>query len=184
MAKKNESNLTDKQERFCREYIVDYNAQKAGERAGYAKKNARIVCCQILAKTEAKKFIKALQEEVADRLNITVDRVLCEYAKLAFTDLPGIVNWDKGCMRIEDFEKLSPDQRACIKKFKAKTVNKILDGESYPVDVVEIELHDKRGALDMLGKHLGMFVEKHDLSLKSAPDLIINLTKKDPEPAK
>ena len=174
MANKEKSGLTAKQERFCREYIIDYNGQKAGERAGYSKATARIVCCDLLSKPKIRKRVKELQEEVADRLNISVDRVLCEYAKLAFTDLPGIVHWEKGLMKIEDFQNLSPDQKACIKKFKVKTVNKILDGESIPVDVVEIELHDKRGALDMIGKHLGMFVEKHDLNVFTPPDLIIN----------
>lgn len=48
------------------------------------------------------------------RTEITQDRVLREIANLAFTDRTGIVNLKKNRVIIQDFEELTPEQRACV----------------------------------------------------------------------
>lgn len=99
------------------------------------------------------------------RTEIGIERVLEEYAKIAFTDLPGIIAFDGGRISLTDFDKLTPAQRACIKKFRVKTETKLLpDGEKVPVDVVEVELHSKQAALDSIARHLGMFIDKTQLT--------------------
>ena len=49
---KNVKNLTARQERFCREYIIDYNATKAAVRAGYSEKTAYSIGSENLKKPE------------------------------------------------------------------------------------------------------------------------------------
>ena len=78
-------------------------------------------------------------------------------------------------MNLKDFDELTPDQRACIKKFKIKTGKPLKDDpDRTPCDYVEIELHDKQHALDMMGKHLGMFVDRLEHKIKEMPGLSLN----------
>ena len=44
---KRKPGLTAKQERFCREYVIDHNGAAAGRRAGYAHKNADVIAGQL-----------------------------------------------------------------------------------------------------------------------------------------
>lgn len=55
--------LTEKQELFCLEYIKDLNATQAAIRAGYKKKNARIIGCENLSKPNIKKRIDELKKK-------------------------------------------------------------------------------------------------------------------------
>lgn len=52
--------LTDKQEMFCREYLVDLNATQAAIRAGYSDKTARSVGNENLTKPDIEKRIQEL----------------------------------------------------------------------------------------------------------------------------
>jgi hypothetical protein len=79
-------------------------------------------------------------EEVAERLGITLDRVLEEYARIAFTSLDDIVEWDKEGM------KLKPDaDTAAIIEIVASASK----GRPY-----RIKLHDKRPFLEAIERHL------------------------------
>jgi len=68
--------LTDKQEKFCLEYLIDLNATQAALRAGYSKKTATDIACENLGKPKISQRISELQAEIRDRTNITVDFVL------------------------------------------------------------------------------------------------------------
>jgi phage terminase small subunit len=164
MAKTTPHNLTPKQKAFCREYLVDLNATRAAIRAGYSAKTAEQQGFQLLKKASVSARIGVLQGKRAEKVEITAERVLAEYAKLAFTDLPGIVRFNGHSMSVEDFDILTTAQRACIKKFKVKAETKMIAGKPTPVDVVEVELHSKQAALDSIAKHLGMFTEKIEVS--------------------
>lgn len=69
------SKFTPKQDRFCREYLVDLNATQAARRAGYSPRTANEQGARLLANASVKSRIAELQAEVAERLNITVDDV-------------------------------------------------------------------------------------------------------------
>ena len=55
---KNVKKLTARQERFCREYIIDYNATKAAVRAGYSEKTAKSIGSENLTKPDIRTYIK------------------------------------------------------------------------------------------------------------------------------
>lgn len=74
--------LTDKQELFCREYLIDLNATQAAIRAGYSKKTAREIAAQNLAKLNIQKQIQELMSERNERNKIDADYVLRQAVKL------------------------------------------------------------------------------------------------------
>lgn len=65
--------LTAKQERFCREYMIDGNATQAAIRAGYSKRSAGQVGGANMNKHEIAAKLAELRGEVAERHDITLD---------------------------------------------------------------------------------------------------------------
>ena len=59
--------LTDKQEKFCLEYIVDFNATQAAIRAGYSKKTAYSVGSENLRKPEVQQRIQVLNQGIKNQ---------------------------------------------------------------------------------------------------------------------
>lgn len=74
--------LTAKQEMFCREYIVDFNATQAAIRAGYSEHTAKDIGCQNLAKLNISERIKELIQERNERVKVDADYVLRQAVKV------------------------------------------------------------------------------------------------------
>lgn len=157
--------LTDKQELFAKEYIVDLNATQAAIRAGYSEKTAKQMGCENLAKPDIQSYIQKLMEERSKRVEITADMVLREYAKLGFSniadylkvttrermvkyDTPNGAVYEKEMMQSVDL--YDTDEVDPIKMHAVAEIKQTKDG-------IALKLHDKKGALDSIAKHLGMF---------------------------
>ena len=78
--------LTDKQQTFVEEYLVDLNATQAAIRAGYSEKTAKDIGCQNLAKLYIQDAISKAMDARSERTAITADNVLKEIASLAFKE--------------------------------------------------------------------------------------------------
>ena len=76
MDKEIESKLTEKQKRFCDEYLIDLNATQAAIRAGYSKNSARTQAADNMAKPYIKEYIDARLEEKRKPTIATQDEVL------------------------------------------------------------------------------------------------------------
>lgn len=72
--------LTDKQNRFVDEYLIDSNAAQAALRAGYKENYGR----QLLAKTNVLEEIEKRQQKLQNKTEITQERILRELATIAF----------------------------------------------------------------------------------------------------
>jgi len=79
--------LTEKQKRFCEEYLVDLNATQAAVRAGYSPKTAGRIAGENLKKLEIQNYISELMQKRSERTRITADNVLKELQKVAFSDI-------------------------------------------------------------------------------------------------
>lgn len=75
--------LTDKQERFCREYMIDLNATQAAIRAGYKEASAKEQGYENLTKPHIESRIKELQKKKAKELDITFNDVLYVFWSIA-----------------------------------------------------------------------------------------------------
>ena len=80
-------NLTEKQKRFCEEYLIDLNATQAAIRAGYSKKTANRIAAENLSKLDIQNYLKELMQERSERTGITADTVLEELKKIALSDV-------------------------------------------------------------------------------------------------
>jgi phage terminase small subunit len=93
--------LTKKQEAFCREYVVDFNGTQAAIRAGYSEKTATVSASENLRKPNVQNFIKELQSDRKERLEITADE-LTEFFRMMKDD-----ENQKGADRIKAAENLA-----------------------------------------------------------------------------
>lgn len=151
--------LTPKQERFVQEYLVDLNATQAAIRAGYSAKTAEQMGYQLLQKTSVQEAIKVGRAHLAARVEITQERVLEEYAKIAFFD-PRDVFTDTGA--IKPIGEWPPGAAAAISAFDVAEIGD--DGDTIGM-IKKLKLIDKKGALDSLARHLGMFRDKVEISV-------------------
>lgn len=80
----NKKALTPKQEKFCREYLVDYNATRAAIRSGYSKRTAHSMGHENLKKPEIKLFINQILSQEYSMIGVTRNRILQEVVSIAF----------------------------------------------------------------------------------------------------
>ena len=149
--------LPARHEKFCQEYIIDLNGTRAARDAGFAKKSARVSACRLLTKANIQKRIQQLKKDRSERTGITQDMVLKELAAVGFSDFKhyGQINKDGG-VEFYPFEDIEGEKTRAIKSMKE------VDGaQSHSMS---LKLHDKIKPLELLGKHLGMFPERHEHS--------------------
>src|SRR5687767_10030922 len=96
--------LTDKQIRFCEEYLIDLNATQAAIRAGYSPKTAHSIGAENLIKPEIQEYLSNRQKELQEATGITQKRVLEEYAKVAFLDIRKFYTVDGALKSIHDLD--------------------------------------------------------------------------------
>lgn len=158
--------LTQMQELFVKEYLIDLNATQAAIRAGYSVKNADKIGSELLGKTRiAEEVGKALAER-SKRTGINADRIVQELAKIALVNPDDVINFATATVKAN----AKKDDLAAIASVKVKTIP-TEDG-----DIVEreVKFYDKNRALEQLGKHLGMFTDKFKMNLEVEPVVIVN----------
>jgi phage terminase small subunit len=143
--------MTEKEERFCQEYLIDLNATQAAIRAGYSQKTAAEIGYENLRKPHIVDKVSALKQERSKRTQITADKVLKELAKLGFSNIQDYINDDHS---VKNLKSISRSKSAAISSIK-KTSQKI--GKDLINESIEFKLYDKKGTLELIGKHIGFF---------------------------
>lgn len=154
--------LTDKQQRFVDEYLIDLNATQAAIRAGYSAKTADQQGSRLLANVKVKQAVAEKQANRSKRTGVNQDRVVLELAKVAFAKMTDIVDSNG---RIK--EDASPDDLACIESIKFKESDNEYGGSVER----EVKIASKLKALELLGKHLGMWSDKFNVTVEKSEKL-------------
>ena len=167
--------LTAKQQRFCDEYLIDLNGTRAYKVAYPSVKKdetARVNASRLLTNANVKTYIQERQKEREKRTEITQDSVLRELALIAFakaSDYARVVEKDA---MVEVDGNMVPVLDEDGNQVKYRTVEPILtddltEDQKKAIAVIkkgrdgfEIKPYSKIQALELLGKHLGMFTEK------------------------
>ena len=144
--------LTKKQKLFVEEYLIDLNATQAAIRAGYSPDTAQQMGSENLSKPVIKSAIDKAIAGRSRRTGINQDRVIQEIAKMAFLNPVDVIDMDEATIKGE----ANRDDTACIASVKVK----VIPGEDGNITEREVKTYDKLKALELLGKHLGMFTDK------------------------
>ena len=149
--------MTEKQKRFVEEYLIDLNATQAAIRAGYSPNTAEQTASRMLSFVKVQDAIEKALAERSRRTGINQDRVVQELAKIAFVKITDVVNDD--CEILPDADEAD---LAAIESVKVKTIP-TKNGETGIER--EVKLSSKLKALELLGKHLGMWNDKLDVNM-------------------
>jgi phage terminase small subunit len=153
------SKLNPRQERFVEEYLVDLNATRAADRAGY--RHPDVQGPRLLGHVGVATAIQARRARLSKKLEVTQERVLQELARIAFADVRDLFTWDEERSCYVPSANLTDDQAAAVAAVEAETTRTTnADGVTETKIKLKLKTYDKKGALDSLAKHLGMFVER------------------------
>lgn len=148
--------MTRKQKLFCEEYQIDLNATQAAIRAGYSPESAGSIGSELLKKPEIRARIDKAMAERSKRTGINADRVLQELGKIAFVNAADVIDMNNATIK----DGADRDDTAAIASVKVKVISGA-NGEGVER---EIRLADKLKALELCGRHLGMFNDKLDVT--------------------
>ena len=149
--------MTPLQARFVEEYLIELNAKEAAIRAGYSPKTAKQKGYALLKIPKIYAAIKAAKKARSERTEINQDEVLQELHHLAFSNLADIVEWGPDGATIKDSADLTPEQQRCVLEVTVTKTGK-------DTATTKLKLHDKKGSLELLGRHLGTFPNNVNLS--------------------
>ncbi len=156
-----------KHERLCQEYIIDLNQTEAAKRAKYSARTAAQQASRLFSNVKIQQRIIELKAQRAERTRVTQDRVVKELAMLGFSDLKNYITIDPltGAIQAKGFEQMPPGESRALKAIKEdRAIKEDADGKGVTVyDKVSFTMHDKIRALEILARHLGMLVERHEL---------------------
>ncbi len=156
--------LTAKQQRFVDEYLIDLNATQAAIRAGYSKKTASSQGERLLRNVEVRRYLQAQRQDLQGRTKITQEMVLKELVKIGFSDIRKVVRWGETMVRMADADDEGAEDMVPYHGLALIDSTEIDDDTAAAIaevsqgrDGLKVKLHDKKGALVDIGRHLGMF---------------------------
>ena len=138
--------LTDKQRRFCQQYLLDFNASAAYRRAGYeaAGHSAESNASRLLRNAEVQAYLCKLKKDATERAQLSIDSVLQELAAIAFSRITDACEWDAEGIRLKEASELSEDAKAAIALVKMTPHS------------TSVRMHNKIAALTLLADYFGM----------------------------
>lgn len=159
--------MTNAQKRFCDEYLVDLNATRA-YKVAYSRckkdETASVNGSKLLRNTKVQEYISKKQKEIEKRTEVTQDMVIQELAKIAFLDIRKLYTENGQLKNIADIDS---DVAGAISSLETlEEYDGYGDNREKIGDTKKVKVLDKTKALELLGRHLGMFNDKLDVNIK------------------
>jgi len=152
------SALSGQEQEWADQYLYT-GSKSAAFRIAYdctnlSQKDIHIRAMNVGRRPHIKTYLEAELLARREDNRVSLDRVIEQYAALAFTDLPGIIEVEDGTVTITDTKNLTAAQRACIRSISVRDTR---HGQH-----VEVTLVDKSKPLEALMRHLGGYAEHAD----------------------
>jgi phage terminase small subunit len=127
----------------------------------------------MLRNDEIQEAIAREQDRLSERTRITRERIMKELSRSGFADMRNFAEWSGEGVRFRDSEELSPDDSPAVKEVSSeRRIITSKDGDVIGETVtLTVKLHDKKGALELMGKHLGMWTD--NLNIGSGDDPVV-----------
>jgi phage terminase small subunit len=153
--------LSPKRKMFVEAYLKTFNATQAALDAGYSPKTARSQGARLLTFVDIAAEIKKRLDEMV----MSADEVLRLLSRQANASHKSWVKVDKDGRIYFDFSDPEAQENLdLIKKIKTKTRHEREGKKDFEVEWVEVELYDSQRALELIGKHHGIFVDRHEIT--------------------
>jgi phage terminase small subunit len=149
------------QEKFCREYLVDFNGTKAAIRAGYAEASAHVQASRLLKNDKVATRLAELRDAKYKRLDIKGDDILRALHEIGMSDIADMFDPENG--RVLDIREMPVGLRRAIRSIE---VEEIWQGYGEDREIIgrmkKITFWDKPKSLELLGKNQKLFNENAD----------------------
>ena len=159
--------MTDAQKRFCDEYLIDLNATRA-YKVAYPRcrkdETANAASSRMLRNVKVQEYISEKQKEIEKRTEVTQDMVFFVLAKIAFLDIRKLYTENGQLKNIADID--SDTAGAILQLETLEEYEGYGDDREKIGDTQKVKLLDKTKALELLGRHLGIFNDKIDVNVK------------------
>jgi len=175
---------TDKEQRFVRAYMRHGNAGRAVKEAGYEVNTPGAMYTlgyELLQRPHVRHFVDRLGEEIRRNEEVTVERLVSEMAAIAFANPAALVDqkevWLDDGKDVPEAERLTAQQKRELGRPPDRLVTHLNLDHATSRDFaaiagfketeygLQVTYHSKIGALDMLGKHKRMFVDRIEIGL-------------------
>ena len=153
--------LHDKQEMFCREYLIDLNATQAAIRAGYSEKTANAQASRLLVNVNIQNRIKELKSNRNERVEVDADYVLKRLVEIDQMDVLDILNESGDLKPVRDWPKA---WRTTLSGLDVMSISTGEDGADALLK--KIKWPDKVKNLELLGKHVKVQAFKEQIEQK------------------
>lgn len=144
-------------QKFAQEYVIDLNATRAAQAAGYKESRAHVTGSELVKNRRVRAMIDKLLSKRASKLELTAEMVTEELKRLAFSNMGDFTRVDVDGKPVLDLSAISRDQFAAVQEIREDTTGGSGDGERKVVVRTTVKLADKTKNLELLGRHLGMF---------------------------
>jgi len=162
--------LEPRQQRFVEEYVQDLNGTQAAIRAGYNPRSASVTASELLAKGNISAAVEKLLAQRSSRRSMSADTVLHEMSLLANSRIEWFFIDDNGVVRATPEAPEGATGAIQSVKYRVEIHPPKLDKEGalikegYRINHAELRLWDKPGPLKLMGRHIGLFADKVEVS--------------------
>ena len=147
-----EKELTDKQKAFALAYATHFEAKKAALVAGYSESMASKGTSQLLGNPRVQKEIAKNLEVYGNKHEVLKKRLLNQLVNIAFSDINDFASVGPDGVSVKEWSEMPRNLRMLVSEVK--------ETRGKDTVTVQFKLVDKLRAMEMIGKHLGMFVDK------------------------
>jgi phage terminase small subunit len=136
-------------EKFCLEYLKDFNQTAAAIRAGYTAESAAKRGSLLIQRPEVQARIRAISEALLRRQEVTVESIVEEARRVAFADIRAVAEVRGGSVRVRDSAEWSDETASAV---ESVTETPTKHGSS-----LRVKLNNKLAALELLAKYKDIF---------------------------
>jgi phage terminase small subunit len=161
--KKTYPELTQRRLDFAKFYLIDPNGEQSAIKAGFSRLTAAQQASRLLNNVKVQAEIARLRKAREDRLEASADFVVRELMRLAKFDIRDAFDPITG--QLKDIKDMSEDVAKCISSIEVKDLYEYDEDAEKKVKVGNtktIRVWDKKGALELLGQHFGIFKRPGD----------------------
>lgn len=146
--------LTPKRKAFADKWLITMNGtQSYMDVYKCSRESAETQAVRLLGNVKVQEYIKSKQAKIAEKLEITAEKVIAEFAKIGFSNIQDFI--DSGA-EIKDLATIDRNKAAAVESIQVDIRHDGGESEGY-TEKVKFKLHSKVNALENLGKHLGIF---------------------------
>lgn len=158
--------LTELQEEFCQQYLIDLKGKAAALRAGYSKKTAAVKAHLMLKDEKIQDRIADIKRQRMRRIGLSQDDVLRSWYEMGTFDIRELYHEDGRMKQPHELSAVAAQVVSGMKVKQSRVRTYREDHEENGEDVtdvtvqinevVEYKMYDKHTALTNMAKHLGM----------------------------